>query len=231
MVTKFVNSEPVPEVSQLLALGFLSGVVGGMSEADSKLNFRVTLHRLMSRAGSSYLQQICGYLSTTEYSAGVAGRIFPVNYGIMGKACESGKIWRTKHYDSVGDLETDLVLDMVDTHDSRSISAVAKSWLAIPIRNQNGQSVLVFFADSSELNFFADDARVQRIVDMCGGFARVLNMLEKRPMVRARNFPLQQGKAVLGDDTAYPRIHEEFLAATPLAEIAVESFNFEVSAA
>ena len=55
-------------------------------------------HRAMSREGQGYLQQMCGYLRRDGMDVQGAGRIFPVNEGIMGAAYETGQVWRTRSY-------------------------------------------------------------------------------------------------------------------------------------
>ena len=52
------NPEPVPLVSQLAVLPFLSGVDGLLRENGEVAGLRITVHRVMSREGQGYLQQV-----------------------------------------------------------------------------------------------------------------------------------------------------------------------------
>jgi hypothetical protein len=219
--------EPVPDGSELLALPFLSAIAGLLESGSSK-PYRVTLHRAMTRGGQKYLQQVAPYAERSAAMTNGAGRIFEVDTRLVGRAFTRGKVYRTKRYDSLEALEAALAKDMQATGDRRPMSEVARSWLVVPFVITSHSPALVLFAESTEFNFFADDALVRCVVGMCRGFARMLDALQTKPLASVRNFPLGPGRNSIGSDGPYPTIHEELdtPAAPQLAK--VESFNFEI---
>ncbi|MDH2089149.1 hypothetical protein N5K21_10505 [Rhizobium pusense] len=177
------HPEPVPPASQMAVLPFLSAVEGLLS-ASPVDKLRLTVHRVMSREGEEFLQQVCPYLPFTDASKATAGRTFPVNKEIMGAAYESRKIYRTSFHESDDALQEAL----------KGEHAKAKSWLAMPFLGPDDQVVLIFFAECNTLNYFADNDRIGQIVAMAKGFCRLHDYLQDSPFANLRNFPLQKGK-------------------------------------
>ncbi len=210
-----------------MALPFLSAVAG-LLQSYSTLAYRLTLHRAMTRSGQKYLQQVAPYAEDSDPVTTGEGRIFPVDSQIMGSAFTSGKVWRTKRYSDTNRFEHDLAADMLATNDARPLSAVARSWLAVPFVTPAHAPALVLFAESQEFNFFADDEHVKRVIGMCGGFARLLDSLQSKPISAVRNYPLGPAGDVKSNDKAYPTIHEALdSSASPQLNF-LESFNFEI---
>lgn len=219
--------EPVPDGSGLLTLPFLSAVAG-LFQSYTTRAYRVTLHRAMTRSGQKYLQQVAPYAEDSGPMTTGEGRIFPVDLRIMGSAFTSGKVWRTKRYSDPKQFERDLAADMMATNDARPLSAVARSWLAVPFVVPAHGPALVLFAESQEFNFFADDERVGRVIGMCSGFARLLDSLHSNPISAVRNYPLGPAGDMKGNDKAYPTIHEALdSSASPQLNF-LKSFNFEI---
>jgi len=232
MEKEYLNPEPVPPASQLAILPFLAGVDGLLREDGDVTDLRITMHRAMTREGNEYLQQVCAYLQSDGIrSKGVVGRTFPVDEGIIGAAFKDGHIWRTKAYSTNEELQQDLSKAMPASGDSRSPMAVGQSYLAIPFLGPDGQIVLILYADCKQLNFFADDDRIKRVISMCHGFCRLLDGLQKNSFPNLRNFPLQKGRPITGSDRrVYEGIQERLDLETPrLREI--RSFNYEASVA
>jgi len=224
------NPEPVPPASQLAVLPFLAAVEGFLRGPDPQMELRVTLHRAMNREGQEYLQQVCGYLGPErkEDRSG-SGRMFPVNFGIMGAAFERSCILRTRHYPTKDELLAALREDMKRTGDTGDISKRRLSWLAIPFLGPEEQPVLVLFADTFEFDFFANHERTRAVVNMCWGFCRLIDALEEDPFPNLRNFAFQAGKKVKGVDTVYPTIQEEVREFPVPRFQRLRSFNYEAS--
>jgi hypothetical protein len=225
------NPEPVPAATQLAVLPFLAAVDGLLRRPLDVAGLRITLHRAMSREGQGYLQQMCGYLRRDGVDVQVAGRIFPVNEGIMGAAYETGHVWRTRSYADHEALLADLVEDMENAGYTGSPDKMAKSYLAVPFLGPKNEAVLILYADCNELNFFAVDDRVRHIVEMCEGFCRLFDWMQKCPFPNLRNFPLQKGTPVSGDRTVFPKLQEEMQSLSPPRFSDVPSFNYEAAAA
>jgi hypothetical protein len=224
------HPEPVPAATQLAALPFLAAVDGLLRSPSDVPGLRITAHRAMSREGEGYLQQMCGYLRSEGVDLRGAGRTFPVNEGIRGAAHGSGHVWRTRSYPDRGELLADLSSDLETAGDKRSPEEVAESYLAVPFLGPSSEVVMILYADCRQFNFFADDERVRHVVEMCKGFCRLFDWLQKFPFSNLRNFPLQKGTPVTGAQTLYPRI-QEAIALSPPRFVEVPSFNYEAAAA
>lgn len=216
--------EPVPEVSQLLASSFLGGLSGAL-KADGEANFKCTLHRIMSRAGHAYLQQVCGYFPSSRFKESDVGRIFDVDTGIMGKAFQTTQTWRTKHFPNSSKYEENLAAAMKRASDPSLIEDVGRSWLAVPLLNTHGDPVLIFYAESKAVNYFASDYVVDAILRACGGFTATLNILAKSDIGVAKNYPLNRGELALGKGGAYD-VHESYTGGPVPNALDFESYNF-----
>ena len=220
---EYLNPEPVPHASQLAVLPFLAGVRGFLQDGK---DIRVVMHRAMSREGKGYLQQVCNDVGPTETDpyAGV-GRLWHINYGIIGMAYGTKAISRTKKFSDEGALRAALQADMDKVGDKGSIKQL--SWLAIPLIGASGVPVLILFADTFTFNFFADDARIKAVVDMCNGFCRLVDGLEESPFPRLRNFALKPGAMVEGPPSVYSSVQEPLEGWTLPAFRRLESFNYD----
>ncbi len=224
------HPEPVPSATQLMALPFV-GAVAGFLEARRPAKLRVTLHRTMDRDGEQYLQQVCSYMPTEgeTWPVNIVGRILDVTSGIIGEAYRTGRIYRTKHYDTNEALMADLAADMKDVGDSRSPDDVAKSYLAVPFVDSKNEAVLVLYADCKSRNFFANDHLVQDVRDMCASFGILLDKLQSDPLPLIRNYPVSKGQPSRGAETVYPRLQEAAAPSSPRLE-KMRTFNYESAA-
>jgi hypothetical protein len=220
----YQHPEPVPPASQLSVLPFLAAVDGYLLENGAVVGLRTTMHRAMTRARKSYLQQVCIYLPTGDEDwKKKVGRTFPIDTGIIGEAYRTAKICRTRRFDSEAALDDALKDNGV------SPNTVARSWLSVPFLSPQKQVVLILFSDCKVLNFFADDNRVKRIVAMANSFCGLLDWLQKHPFDNLRNFPLQQGDPTHGGEKLYS-FQEQFDKLEPPMFKELASFNFETAA-
>lgn len=221
--------EPTSGATQLAALPFLAAVDGYLRRERSPPALRLTLHRVMSRHGSGYLQQVTAYLGDTPYEPAKAGRVFPVTEGIMGRAFKDRKVLRTGWRDTEASLLSDLARDMAATGDTRDIEKVATAYLAIPFVFQKSDVVAILYADARQRNLFADDHLIKEVMALCDGFCRALDELISSPLPGIRNYRLEQGQLVKGVETVYPQLQEPFdLRPVPRFQ-RLRSLNFEVA--
>jgi hypothetical protein len=222
---RYGNPEPVPPASQLAVLPFLAAVDGYLREDNEVPGLRITVHRAMSREGHGYLQQVCAYLGEGGGDwRGKVGRFFAVDTGIIGAAYGNGRVWRTKRFRDIDELNDALAKDRI------SPEAIARSWLAVPFLGPQDQVVLILYADCLQLNFFADEARAKRVVAMSKGFCRLLDWLQRDPFENLRNFPLQKGEPVRGVGGLHS-CQESVDGIDPPKFAEVPSFNYEAAAA
>jgi len=222
------NPEPVPAATQLLGMAFMSGIDGYLRRrlGDNAV-LRITIHRLMTRDGYSYLQQLCAYLSEGQPDLAKVGRLNPVTEGIIGRAYAKKSVVRTRWYEDEAQLNADLVLDMKDTNDNRPAEIVGASYLAIPMLNRSEDVATIFYADAKIFNLFATNEVVETILGMCIGFCRTIDELISHPMSGFRNFPLETGTPVEEPPTVYPRLQEEVSFGDLPKYKKLDSLNFE----
>jgi hypothetical protein len=225
-LTMYENPEPVPPVSQLCALPFVATVAGYLNSLPKVGAVRVTLHRVMTRDGAAYLQQICSYAGST-FDHGLAGRLFPVTEGIIGKAFAERGTFRTKCYETEDLWRTDYRLDRADVGENGEEPAQAKSYLAVPFLNAAGDTaVCILYADVVGLGVFAAGDTLQIILGLSNGFCSLLDDLSKAPLPRIRNYPLPEGKPVTGSKTVYRRLQERVQNVESPRFQSLTSFNF-----
>src|SRR6516225_9267733 len=221
------NPEPVPLVSQLAVLPFLAGVDGLLRESGEVPGLRITVHRVMSREGQGYLQQVCAYITDSGADwRGKVGRTFPVTEGIMGAAYEFGRVWRTKSFPTREALILVMHENMKRVGDTRDPNTVAIAYLAIPMLGPQGEVVLILYADCNKLNFFVDDQLIKHVVAMCKGFCKLFDWLQHDlPFPNLRNLPLEKGKPAREKETLYLSIQEQVEKIDPPKFKAVPFFN------
>lgn len=222
--------EPVPTGTQLAVLPFLAAVEGLVTASAEGKAVRVTMHRVMAREQHRYIQQICDYLGQGfDRSIQSGGRLFPQETGLMGKAIEEKKVFRTKKYESLDKLHKDLNKDLKENNSDKSIDQSAISFLSVPFVGSDGQTVLVLYVDSYRLNHFADDILVENTVNMCRGFCRLLDWLtDQEPLENLRNFLTPEKAFKPGKPTAFKRLQVSFATDVPTFQ-SLKSFNFEVT--
>jgi hypothetical protein len=226
------HPEPVAAASQLAVLPFLSAVEGLLKPAAEGSKLRITMHRLMAREGEGYLQQLCTYLGSGPYSQQSVGRMFTVDTGIIGRAFDTGHIYRTRHYATRQDLQADLEKDLVETNNPAKPDQVPVSYLAIPFIGTNKKVALILYAECDRLNFFADDRRVEDLVRMGQGFCSLLDWLnEEQPFPTLRNFPLEFHSLKYAEPTVFPRLQQTVPITPPPTFRSVSSFNYDVAVA
>jgi hypothetical protein len=223
------HPEPVPAASQIAVLPFLAAIDGILRPAAGKSRLRITMHRVMSREGEGYLQQMCAYLGDGPYSQQPVGRMFSVDTGIMGRAFGTAKVQRTRYYPTEEQARDDLREDLIETKDDRNPNEVPISYLAIPFLGPKEKVVLTLYVECDFLNFFAHDDRVESIVRMSRGFCRLFDWLnENQPFPALRNFPLEVGEFKHSTPTVFRRLQEEIETPPPRFR-SVTSFNYDAA--
>lgn len=225
---EYNNPEPVPTSTQLSVMPFLAAAQGFLESDGPVKDLRLTMHRAMNRDGAGYLQQISGYFpfaQPSEWSNG-RGRLFKVTDGIIGKSYETGAIYRTQKFDDEGALTKALVEARKDVAEEVQSGEVASSFLSIPFLGNKSETVLVFYADCKQLNFFADDERIEKLIAMGQGLCNLIDALEETPFPNLRNFGMEPGKPVTGAPTVY-EIQEPFTKTAPPQFKNLNSYNFE----
>lgn len=216
--------EPVPELSQLVGLAFLSPIAGYLRHVNAN-EFRLTLHRTVVRNDEVYFQQLTPYLTEGGTTTG-AGRLFPLDTGIVGASFDTQSILRTRFVQDVAVFEQALLKSMRNSGDPSSLSDMkARSWLSIPFLG-SGQPPLVLFADSTKHGFFSADEVVTSINAMCIEFGRLLDALALHPYGSTRNHELAGVAAATGGPRVYGDLHETFGEAPPTLKN-LQTFNFE----
>jgi len=223
------HPEPIPAATQLAALPFLAAVDGYLRREAEPDSLRLTLHRVMSRNGDGYLQQVTAYVGTLPYRPASAGRVFPVTQGAMGRAYKTTQVVRTRRYDDDVSLMTDLKNDMATTGNPRDIAEVATSYLAIPFLFRDADVVAILYAEAKQRNLFADDQLVRDVMALCDGFCRALDELLASPLSGIRNYRLEQGQPVTDQETVFPNL-QEVIDLRPVPHFQkLRSFHFEVT--
>jgi hypothetical protein len=228
MLDQVFHAEPVPAISQLAVLPFLSAVEGFLKGGKDVPALRLTIHRVMSRRNLGYLQQLCPYLGMVDPNwRQKVGRAFPVTKGIMGAAFKHSCIWRTKEYAHRQQLLEDLANDAVKNGEEINLDTIALSYLAIPLLGPGGQAVIIVYADCREFNFFADDNRVTQVRFMCDALCQLLDWFQEEPLPNIRNFPFQKGVPVADQETVYETIQERWTTLNAPRFTKLYSFNLE----
>ena len=225
------HPEPVPAASQLAVLPFLAAVDGVITLASNSAPRRLTMHRVMAREGHGYIQQLCTYFGDAQFAQDRAGRMFPIDTGIMGEALLKLKVMRTRRYATMARLRTDLAKDLADGNDTRDPAKVPVSYLSIPFIGAAGTGVLALYAECDVLNFFANDQLLSQILAMCNGYCRLFDWLRHAsPFPTLRNFPLEVKKFERAPPTVFRRLQEEANFSPPRFE-SINSFNYDSSPA
>jgi hypothetical protein len=151
--------------------------------SGSVRHFRVTLHRLLELDGEDWFQQIAPYFGEGDLD-GASGRIFPATGGIVGLACQTGRIVVVRSRTKTT-FEKVTTKSKFKTIDAREIRKEVRAIFACPIfvprqtSRTRDRVNLVLFADAVDERAFTDDA-LEMIFDMTTGFLSNLErMLEE----------------------------------------------------
>lgn len=228
---RYEHPEPVPPPSQLVALPFVSSVAGYLDVTVGCSSVRVTIHRVMTRDGHAYLQQICSYAGG-DLDHSRAGRLFVVDEGIIGAAFSGRTIMRTRRYGDEAEWWTDYRADRIAVGDKRPAPAEPISYLAVPFLDATGDAVVcVMYAEAGGLNRFVEaGGHLDAVLGMSAGYCRMLDGMSDRPLPRVRNYPLPAGRPVGGPSTLYPNLQEPVRDRKPPRLTRLTSFNFALSA-
>lgn len=223
--------ERVPSATQLALLPFAAAAWGYLRSHIDDDKLRLTIHRTMVRESLGYFQQACAYMGPRDQWKRQPGRIFELSSGIVGRAYKEKLIARTKRFDTVEQLKSDLRLDLLDQNSLQTTDDIPLSYLAIPFLGTSNQAVLILYADSWMLNAFADNQIVSDVCNMCVGLCELYDRLQETPFPKLRNFPLAAGTPALDKETVYLRLQEVIKSPAPPQFQRIASFNFEASTA
>lgn len=223
---QYEHPEPVPPLSQLAALPFVSAVAGYLVSTVGCGSVRVTLHRVMSRDQEIYLQQVCSYAGA-ELNHAKAGRLFIMDEGVIGAAFRQAAIVRTRHYEDDAGWWADYRADRLGVGDERAEPSEPISYLAVPFLDADGGVVCVLYAEAGGLNrFVGKDGHLDALLGMSIGYGRMLDHLSEHPLPRVRNYPLPAGRPVGGPPTLYVRLQETVQDRKSPGLVRLTSFNF-----
>lgn len=133
---------------------------------------RLTLHRVVThgRNGETEeLEQLFPYLGAPGDQA---GRRFSIRSGIIGRAVRrKNAMVATRENDGHEEFVGELVRDWSYTEaEARRLSPDRYAWMAVPIIGPTGAPLAVVYLDSSEPDFFTDEAQ-DLILAGCRGIA------------------------------------------------------------
>lgn len=157
------------------ALHVLHASIGqtcGLAADVARKNLRVTFHRVIEP-----LDHPTQFEQLTDYVGGAGGgknRRFPIQSGIAGRAVRMKSVYaQSRMNDDHVAYERELVEVWGFTEqDARERSRHCFSWMAIPISDVSGASVLgVVYVDGVDKDLFGDAGRREAIVVACSGIA------------------------------------------------------------
>lgn len=226
---EFEYPEPVPSISQLCALPFVASVAGYLTVTQNLSRSRATLHRVMTRDGKAYFQQLCSYAGQ-EIDHSKSGRLFAVSEGIIGKAYSECAVMRTRHLRDDDEWWTNYRADRRLTGDTRKEAEQVVSFLAVPLLDKAGKSALcVLYVEADGLNVFTTGEALKAVLGMCDGFCRLLDEIDAKPLPRLRNYPLPAGTPYIATPTVFPTLQEAVKTPSPPQFKQLTSFNFAPS--
>ena len=136
-------------------------------DSENTISLRMCLHTKLDK---HQLQQVTEYIGETATEKQKAGRKFPVQSGIIGKAVREKKAYfcsRTEKDPTR--YQNELVKDWHYTpEDAKERSADRMSWAAIPIPTENPKAVL--YCDCCDPDFFTEE-RQNILLHGCLGIA------------------------------------------------------------
>jgi hypothetical protein len=177
--------EFVPPMTRALSTTFVSTLNDVLrSMQGEKLEFRITLHRLVQLRGEELFQQIARYAGSRR--RGEPGRVFDARVGLVGLVCRLGKpVVLKKESDWVAIWQH---LNLAKSG-AKPIAPPVNSMLAVPFfasttgGTGNRHVPLVLFMDSESSNFFTDD-KLTIVFAACRGFVSNLDDMVKNKDVQ-----------------------------------------------
>ena len=137
---------------------------------------RITMHRVQFEEGKNDpigLEQMLPYIGG---KGGGAGRVFPINPGIIGLVARSGEVRAASRAD---DDHAAFIKELVSKwfyteSAARNLTADRKAWLAVPILGKDKTVLVVVYLDSDIRDSF-DDSTIELILNGCAGIATYIS--------------------------------------------------------
>jgi hypothetical protein len=125
------------------------------ADKDHPPRLRVAIHRVLP--DNQTLEQVTDYVGDNRAPGG-KGRTFPIQSGIVGLACRTGKphVAKRKRRDPQAYLDELVTKWAYKPEDARQRDQASMSWFAYPLKDPKGQVQGVVFADSTDPDFFTD---------------------------------------------------------------------------
>ncbi len=175
--------EYLPGPTEFMATSFCSAIAGYLlaNHAPSS-RLRVTLHRAIPLGNEVVLQQACDYVGT-QNAAGeksAAARTFPAHNATVGLAFKNHAIVRSKKMIKAEDLVKTMEILQLNQA-SRKMSGDVKFVLAIPLLstlappNTDKFVTGVLYIDSTQNEYFIEDASLEYLVSMCNTLLKSLS--------------------------------------------------------
>lgn len=198
-VTSQWRKEYLPGPTELVAASFCSSLAGYLKKyhpAETRL--RVTLHRAINFGAEEVLQQCCEYfgVGVSSSTSNSAGRAFPARNATIGLAYKCRRIIRSKRGASPDALETAMQFLQLQAASGKMVSNI-HFISAIPLLEPDEDGAFigptpvsgVLYIDSTDHNFFLEDADVKEITRMANEFINALESRSPNSMNRIRNVP------------------------------------------
>lgn len=137
---------------------------------------RLTMHRVVIKEGQNDptgLEQMLPYIGG---KGGGAGRVFPINPGIIGHVARSGEV---RVASRVGEDHAAFIKELVSQwfyteSEARKLTSDRKAWLAVPILGKEKTVLVVIYFDSDVRDAF-DDAAIELVLNGCTGVAAYIS--------------------------------------------------------
>jgi len=190
--------EQVPRGSQVIVSPFLAAVAGYLHCQEGVKTYRLTMHRVISRAGKNQLQQLVNYVAWNDKFEKGEGRIFAVDEGIIGGAFREKKVMRTRKFKKISDLEDALNKENYTLDESKATKKIIKtaaSYLAIPFTcdkserdDKDDRRICLILYAESDFNIFANDEVVSTILKMCKTYCKQIDAIANVDSFGIQNF-------------------------------------------
>jgi len=143
-------------------------LLGEDTAVDADPRLRLTV--LAPTESGKELEQVLDYVGDPR-GGRTAGRRFPVQSGISGKAYREKKAYAGTRSDNYDNYVDELVGKWAYTEqDARKLDQLARSWMAVPLVNARKEVEGVVYIDAARPNFF-DEPVDKIVVQGCVGIA------------------------------------------------------------
>lgn len=138
-------------------------------EVDSEFDhgLRLTVHIPIS---GDRLQQVVDYVGDQRDGKRTAGRVFPANTGIVGRALQAGRAVassrRNDNYNAyIHELRTEW---NYSREQAEQVHPGTMAWMAVPIADDAGEVRAVLYLDSTDPDYFTDIRQTMSVAAATG---------------------------------------------------------------